>query len=207
MYFTSKVRTFLKGENIWCGSLNFSEGSGLRLGLRVGVRVRVSHLLMGMRIRVGPQKDRSMCVLNQFEGTELCDDYVCPPPPRVLLSSCKSLSLSSSPSLPTSLRLPPSTAGGTATLPKRISPDVEIPLNTTVPYSAGGGGEWKRRRDLNASLPSCSGSPTEVLVPLCFRGPTSRNFTAALMRCNITPFPTTCFVRFCLFVFGEHSHC
>lgn len=150
------------------------------------VRVRSFDLAMGNM--VSPQKDRSMCVFMQLEGTELCDDNVGPPPPRVLLSSCKSLPLSSSASLP------PSRARGTATLPKRIVPGVEIPLNTTVPHFAGGGGKWKRRRDLNASRPSCSASPSEVVTPWCLTGPTSRNFTAALMQCNITPSSTTCFV-------------
>lgn len=109
-----------------------------------------------------------------------------------LASSCHPASLSLC--LPPPPSLPPSRARGTATLPKRIVPGAEIPLNTTVPHFAGGGGKWKRRRDLNASRPSCSGSPSEVVMPLCLRGPTSRNFTAALMQCNIAPSSTTCFV-------------
>lgn len=45
----------------------------------------------------------------------------------------------------------------------------------------------------------CSGSPSEVVMPLCFRGPISRDSIAALMQRNIRPPSTTCFF-FCFLV-------
>lgn len=68
---------------------------------------------------------------NPFQASELCSNYVNPPPPPRVLILKDTLWLS----LP---NLKPSTS----------LPDVDITLNTTLPHFAGGGGRQKRRYDI-----------------------------------------------------------
>lgn len=110
-----------------------------------------------------------------FEATELCNDHVCPPPPRVLVSSCKKRYPASSLSLPPSLSLHQSIARARGAVTHRLQEYAPWCRNHTQHNSATLCRWWWKaektwgHKDYVFFSWHCSSLRWKVVMSLCFR--------------------------------------